>query len=266
MSAPVNEAAFAAQTAAWSAGALIRSRFGGRHDVRTKSSRIDLVTAVDRAAEERIVKILLAHTPGYGILAEESGHRDGDRDARWIIDPLDGTTNFAHGIPHFAVSIALEVEGVVRLGVVHDPIRGETFSALSGQGTRLNGARIKVSNVAELGDALLATGFGPDRRERPEYYLRPFGRVLPECQCIRRAGSAALDLCYVAAGRLDGFWEANLQAWDTAAGRLFVEEAGGLVTSFDGGSHDLFGPETCATNGLVHASLTALLAGGTAPS
>lgn len=257
----MKDAVLAAHTAVWAAGALIRSRFGGRQDVRTKSSSVDLVTAVDRAAEDLIVAILLAQTPGYGVLAEESGTREGKRGARWIIDPLDGTTNFAHGIPHFAVSIALEVSGTVQLGLVHDPIRGETFSATSAGGARLNGAAIGVSSEGALSEALLATGFGPDRRDRPEYYLGPFGRILPRCQCIRRCGSAALDLCYVAAGRLDGFWEANLRPWDTAAGRLIVEEAGGVVSSFAGGPHDLFGPETCATNGRIHSELSALLSG-----
>lgn len=226
--------------------------------VRTKATAVDLVTATDRAAEARILDILAAATPTFGILAEESGARAGDG-GRWIVDPLDGTTNFAHGIPHCAVAIGLELDERLAVGVVHDPLRGETFSAVRGQGARLDGVPIRVSETDELADALLATGFGPDHRERPERYVRPLAALLGRCRCIRRGGSAALDLAYVAAGRLEGFWEANLRAWDTAAGRLLVEEAGGKVSSFTGDPHDLHGDQTCASNGHLHTALVEVL-------
>ena len=179
---------------------------------------------------------------------------------RWIIDPLDGTVNFAHGFPLFCVSIAFEAAGVLEYGVVYDPLREELFEAQRGGGARLNGRGLKVSRVDELGAALLATGFPYDVRQRLPETLARIGGVLGISQGLRRGGSAALDLAYVAAGRLDGFWEENLKPWDTAAGVLLVTEAGGAVSTFTGSSYDLTSPNILASNGLLHQGLVDFLA------
>jgi myo-inositol-1(or 4)-monophosphatase len=247
--------------AAVRAGALVRARFGGRQEVGFKGE-VDLVTAVDREAERLIVDAIRAAFPDHGIQAEESPPQTGASAYRWVIDPLDGTTNFAHGFPHVAVSVALVHDDASAVGVVHDPLREETFVAVRGAGARLNGAAVRVSPTTDIGQALLATGFGADRRRRPGFYLAFLHEALTRAQCVRRAGSAALDLCYVACGRLDGFWEWNLQPWDTAAGRLVVEEAGGLVSDADGSPHRLAGKAIVASNGGVHEALLALLAAG----
>ncbi len=248
-----------ARAAATRAGALLRARYGGRQEVSFKSA-VDLVTAVDRESERLIVDDLTAAFPDHGVVAEESAARPGAGAYRWYVDPLDGTTNFAHAYPQFAVSIALEHAGTLVLGVVHDPLRDETFVAVRGEGARLNDRPISVSEVSALDGALLATGFPYDRREQAGFYLHFVEAALRRAQDVRRGGSAALDLCYVACGRLDGFWEWKLHPWDTAAGRLVVEEGGGRVTDFAGGPHRLAGLETAATNGLLHDELLALLA------
>jgi myo-inositol-1(or 4)-monophosphatase len=173
---------------------------------------------------------------------------------------LDGTTNFAHGYPQVSVSIALERDRELILGLVHDPLRGEYFKALQGEGATLNDQPIKASNVAELDKALLGTGFPYDRRERARYYLGFFEAFMVSCQGVRRTGSAALDLCYVACGRLDGFWELKLHPWDTAAGSVIVREAGGKITNFRGGPFSILGEQTLASNGLIHAEMVRVLA------
>jgi myo-inositol-1(or 4)-monophosphatase len=243
------------------AGALIRARFGGRHAVAFKSAT-DIVTVTDREAELLIVGALRAAFPDHGIVSEESPPVPARSDYRWYVDPLDGTTNFAHGYPHCAVCIALEHAGEIVLGLVHDPLRRETFSAQRGAGAQLNGRAIGVSDVTELGNALAATGFPSDRRERARDYARFLEVALERVRCVRRSGSAALDLCYVACGRLDVYWEWGLAPWDTAAGRLIVEEAGGRVTGFAGESHSLTGFETAASNGHLHDALVEMLAAG----
>jgi len=243
------------------AGALIRARFGGRHAVAFKSPT-DLVTVTDREAELVIVDALRAAFPDHGIVSEESPPVPARSAYRWYVDPLDGTTNFAHGYPHCAVCIALEHEGDIVLGLVHDPLRRETFSAQRGAGAQLNGRAIAVSSVTDLGNALAATGFPSDRRERAAEYASYVRVALERTRCVRRSGSAALDLCYVACGRLDVYWECQLAPWDTAAGRLIVEEAGGRVTRFGGESHELTGNETAASNGHLHPALLEMLAAG----
>jgi len=177
----------------------------------------------------------------------------------WYLDPLDGTTNFAHGFPHFAVSLALERGGKLLLGIVHDPLRNETFCARRGGGASLNGRPIHVSAVTDLEQALLGTGFPYDRREHLDFYLGFLADFMVRAQGVRRVGSAALDLCYVACGRLDGFWEWKLKPWDTAAGALIVAEAGGVVTDFRGAAFDAFGEQTLASNGSLHATMTRIL-------
>jgi myo-inositol-1(or 4)-monophosphatase len=250
-----------AHRAAARAGALLRQRYREPQSISYKSE-VDLVTETDREAEDIVLEVIQGAFPGHAIVAEESPPRGGDTEYRWYVDPLDGTTNFAHGFPHFAVSIALERDGEGILGVVYDPVREETFSAVRGGGARLNGAPVGVSDVSALERALLGTGFPYDRRERADEYLRFWLEAMRCSQGVRRGGSAALDLCYVACGRLDGFWEWKLKPWDTAAGRLIVEEAGGRVTDFSGAPHVLDGDETAASNGRIHEALLGMIAEG----
>jgi myo-inositol-1(or 4)-monophosphatase len=246
------------------AGALIRARYGGHHAVACKAaSGVDIVTRTDRDAEALIVGVLRGAFPDHGIVAEESEPYVGQGHYCWYVDPLDGTTNFAHGYPHCSVSVALEHEGTVILGLVHDPLRREIFAARRGGGAQLNGRAIRVSQVSELSQALLATGFPADRREHARRYVPAVQAALERARCLRRSGSAALDLSYVACGRLDGYWEWRLKPWDVAAGRLLVEEAGGRVSDLTGRSHDLMNGNTAASNSLLHADLVGMLRGGT---
>jgi len=247
-----------AHAAAARAGALLRARYRDRQEVSFKSE-VDLVTAADRDAERLIVDCIRAAFPEHGIVAEESAPFPGSDPHRWYIDPLDGTTNFAHAYPHFAVSIALADGDELLLGLVHDPMRGETFAAVRGGGARLNGTPIAVSDTGRLEHALLGTGFPYDRRQHTAFYLAFLAEGMRRAQGVRRAGSAALDLCYVACGRLDAFWEWKLQPWDTAAGRLIVEEAGGRVTDLTGGALDLDAPSLVATNGHIHSAVLDVL-------
>ncbi len=224
---------------------------------------VDLVTETDRAIERLMVARLASAFPDHLVIAEESSPGQVRRPPRdqyvWYLDPLDGTTNFAHAYPHFAVSLALGFGERVVLAVVGDALRGETFIAREGAGAMLNDVPIGVSAIDALDDALVATGFPYDRRERLSEYLGYFEDMVRCSQGVRRAGSAALDLCYVACGRLDGFWEWKLRPWDTAAGALVVREAGGAVTNFRGGEFDLFGQQTLASNGRIHAAMAQML-------
>src|SRR5215208_6794382 len=246
-----------ALSAAKEAGEVLRKGFGWQHSIRYKGE-VDLVTEVDEQAEQVIREILLGAFPAYGMLAEEGGALVGEEDARWIVDPLDGTTNYAHGLPIFAVSIALERAGEVVVGVVHDPMREETYLAERGGGATLNGERIRVSDTDELIQALIATGFPYDRAEMPEA-LELFGRFAVITRGMRRLGSTALDLCYVAAGRLDGYYERGIWAWAIAAGSVIVEEAGGKLTDYRGGVLNLDGREIVASNGRLHPSIMRLM-------
>jgi myo-inositol-1(or 4)-monophosphatase len=244
-------------SAARGAGELLREGFGRQHSVRYKGE-VDIVTEVDERAERLITEILLAAFPTYGMLAEESGRVVGqEEDIRWVVDPLDGTTNYAHGLPIFAVSIALETSGEVVLGVVHDPMNEETFTAERGKGATLNGEPISVSDTDEPIRALIATGFPYDHAKMPEA-LELFGRFEGLTRGMRRLGATALDLCYVASGRLDGYYERGIWAWDIAAGSLILEEAGGKVTDYRGGKLNLEGREIVASNGALHPAMTNL--------
>ncbi|MFQ5850557.1 MAG: inositol monophosphatase family protein [Candidatus Binatia bacterium] len=244
-----------AEEAAQAAGFLIRESWQQAKQIYYKSS-IDLVTTIDRQAQESIVNILQKRFPEHSILAEEETTIAGIQSSyRWIVDPLDGTTNFAHAYPHFCVSIALEREGEIILGLVYDPLREERFKAVQGKGAFLNGNPIRTSKVAELDKALLATGFPYDRRERAAFYLAYLKAFMTSSQGIRRNGSAALDLCYVACGRLDGFWEFGLHPWDSAAGSLMVREAGGKLTDLSGNTFAIWGGETLGSNGLIHREM-----------
>lgn len=230
----------------------------------THKGAIDLVTETDHAVEALITQRLAAACPDHLIVGEEASAARGvarppaDRYA-WYVDPLDGTTNFAHGHPHFAVSMALARGAELLVGVVVDVMRNETFTARRGGGATCNGAPLRVSAVPALDAALLGTGTPYDRRERADLYLGVIRAFMLRCHGIRRAGSAALDLCWVAAGRLDGYWEWKLGPWDMAAGVLIVQEAGGRVTDFAGAPHDLFGTETLASNASIHAEMIAVL-------
>lgn len=246
----------AALAAARRAGDLLRDGFGSRLRVRYKGE-VDLVTETDEVAEGVIREVLLGAYPSYGMLGEEGGETAGEEDARWIVDPLDGTTNYAHGLPMFAVSIALEKAGEVVLGVVHDPIADETFVAERGRGARLNDESISVSETDRLVRALVVTGFPYDRDEVPAA-VDLFGRFSVRAQGMRRLGSAALDLCYVAAGRLDAYYERGIHAWDVAAACLILEEAGGTVSDYKGRTFDLEGGELVASNGPLHPALVEL--------
>lgn len=244
-----------ASEAAMVAGTLIREHWQRPKTIDYKGP-IDLVTSVDRESERRIVEVLRNHFPNHSILAEEETDWVGAADnPRWIIDPLDGTTNFAHSYPQFSVSIALECNDEVILGLVYDPLRDECFKALRGEGATLNGAPIRVSDVKELDKALLATGFPYDQRDEADFYLSFFKAFMTRSQGIRRNGSAALDLCYVACGRIDGFWEMKLRPWDTAAGALIVEEAGGRLSDLAGNKFSIRGKETLASNDAIHDEL-----------
>ena len=235
------------------AGAIQQAAFGGAIDIRKKGT-IDLVTEVDMAAERMIRALVAERHPGHDVLAEELGGPPGGGQSRycWIVDPLDGTTNFAHGLPLFCCTVALEIDGRLAVGAVYDPTRDELFTAERGRGAFLNGTRLHVSRASRLIDALLVTGFPYTVQERMPELLGLFGAFLSEARAVRRLGSAALDICYVAAGRMDGFWEQGLNPWDIAAGVLLVEEAGGRVTSLDGGAFDLRAGRIVASNGLVH--------------
>jgi myo-inositol-1(or 4)-monophosphatase len=241
------------------AGAIQRERWRTRLRISTKSTATDLVTEVDHACERLVVEALRRERPGDAIVAEEgSGADRPDARFRWIVDPLDGTVNFAHGYPRFCVSIGVEREGERHAGVVYDPILDELFHAVRGAGAFVNGERIHVSEERELGRSLLATGFAYDPRGR-EQNLVHFGAFMNRTRGLRRDGSAALDLSYVACGRLDGFWELHLHPWDVAAGFLLVEEAGGRVSNLAGKPPSRSGAETVASNGRIHDAMLEVL-------
>ena len=247
----------AALSAAKEAGEVLRKGFSAEHTI-TYKGEVDLVTEVDEEAERVIREELLGTFPSHGMLAEEGGELAGEKDVRWIVDPLDGTTNYAHRLPIFCVSVALERSDEVVLGVVHDPMHEETFVAERGRGATLNGLPIKVSDTDELIRALIATGFPYDRAEMPEA-LELFGRFAATTRGMRRLGSAALDLCYVASGRIDGYYERGIWPWDLAAGSVILEEAGGKLTDYRGGVLDLEGREIVASNGRLHPSIIRLM-------
>ena len=242
------------------AGAIQLRRYETDLQVDTKSASIDLVTEVDRECEAKLVESIGRARPEDAILAEEGSGRDWENASwRWIIDPLDGTTNYAHGYPRFCVSIGVENLGVRVAGVVYDPLLDELFRASRGGGAFLNDRRLHVSAETQIERALLATGFSYDVRKSRNDNVAEFGRFIKAARAVRRDGSAALDLCYVAAGRLDGYWEFKLHAWDVAAGILMVEEAGGRCSDCRGGPPLRSGLETVASNGEVHDAMLELL-------
>ena len=257
-----------AEAVAREAGALLKEHFGRAQDVGFKG-RIDLVTEMDRRSEDLILRRLRAAFPGDGIRAEEGGGGDAERDRVWIVDPLDGTTNYAHEYPVFSVSIALALEGRPVVGAVYNPLLDDMYSARRGGGALLNGRRRQVTEASDLERSFLATGFSYDvtATDPERNNLGPFGRFLVRAQAVRRAGSAALAIAKVGVGRTDGFWEGGLHAWDMAAAMVVVEEGGGRVTDYVGGVPDLDGRQLVATNGAIHEAMLGILAmrGDTTP-
>ncbi|HHY47245.1 MAG TPA: inositol monophosphatase [Firmicutes bacterium] len=253
--------------AAREAGAILKDRLDRIHSIEFKGER-DLVTEADRLSEKCIRRIIMSKYPQDAILSEETATREeigtfaGQRGRLWIVDPLDGTTNFAHGLRLFAVSIALMVDGDLVVGVVLDPSSGEVVSSEAGHGAYLGERRIRVSGTARLEDGLLATGFPYNLSRTRDNNLDHFVNLSFRCQAVRRLGSASLALTYVALGRLDGYWELGLSPWDVAAGSLIVTEAGGSVSDFRGGIFNPFGRQVVATNGLIHEEVLGALAEG----
>lgn len=247
-----------ATRAAYKAGAVLREYQGNLTHIQKKGD-IDLVTEADTASEKLIIETIQADFPDHGILAEESGDYSTDSTYQWIIDPLDGTTNYAHGLHLFSISIALAKDGKIEMGLVLNPATGELFTAAKGMGATLNGEPIQVSRTPKLQESLLVTGFPYNLKEILPSLMDRFARCLSRCQGVRRLGSAAIDLCWVACGRFDGFWEQNLHPWDTAAGLMIVKEAGGMVTDFTDVPFHVDMKEILATNGHIHQEMLPLL-------
>jgi myo-inositol-1(or 4)-monophosphatase len=245
--------------AARAAGRLLRDELAGVRRIAFKGAPTNLVTEMDQRAEAEILGRLRGAFPDDAILSEEIGAATGRSGRRWIVDPLDGTTNYAHGLPIFGVSIALQSEGRIALGVVYDPSREELFVGERGRGATLNDAAIRVSPTATLDESLLVTGFPYDIRETRDTNLPEYAAFSVRTRAVRRLGSAVLDLAYVACGRFDAFWELQLGAWDVAAGSLLVEEAGGIITGIDGRPLDVDAPTLVASNGLVHQAVLDVL-------
>jgi myo-inositol-1(or 4)-monophosphatase len=247
-----------ARAAAIRAGTILREHINGSRQISYKGA-INLVTEMDRISERTVVETIFDAFPYHGILAEEEAQIENNSGFLWIIDPLDGTTNYAHGYPSFSVSIGLECSGDVIVGVVYDPMRDELFSAVRGQGAFLNGNPIVVSKNDILIRSLLATGFPYDRAVSKENNLNYFNALIMASQEIRRSGSASLDMCAVATGRLDGYWELKLHPWDVAAGSLIVHEAGGIVSDFTGTQFNIHDKEIIASNGIIHGLMRDIL-------
>ncbi len=240
-------------------GGVVLKRYASRAKLIRFKGEINLVTVADRLSQRAIVRSLQKIFPGDSILCEEKCTKDHDSDRRWIIDPLDGTTNYAHNLPIYSISIALEIEDRIVLGLVYNPNLNETFWAVRSHGAFLNSKPIRVSRIRTLSRSLLATGFPYDIRVSRNNNIAHFGNFAVRAQAIRRGGSAALDLCYLACGRFDGFWELKLGPWDTAAGSLIAEEAGACVTDFRGRPFNIFKKEILATNRLIHRAMLKVL-------
>lgn len=251
-----------AVAAAREAGALLRQNFGQPLQTSSKQTTIDLVTEMDQAADELLTDRLRAAFPDYGFLTEESPAIVGSEDTRWVIDPIDGTTNYAHAYPFFAISIALEREGQTVLGVVYDPIADELFVAERNQGAELNGRPIRVSPAADLAESLLASGFPYNAWTTENDNTAQWRQFLKQARSVRCDGAAALDLCYVACGRVDGYWEPGLEPWDVAAGALIVSEAGGRVTDYQGDNDFIARKEIVAANPHLHPQMLNVLSDG----
>ncbi len=249
----------AVKKTAVTAGKMIKRHLGRVRRIEYKGA-INIVTDVDKKAEALIIKELKKSFPDYGVLAEESPEQKRGS-AKWIIDPLDGTTNFAHGFPFFAVSIGLEKEGRVVLGAVYDPLREELFYARRGKGAFLNKKKIGVSTVKKIAKSFLATGFSYTFKDKKNNNINNFANFMQASLAVRRAGAASLDLCYVACGRFDGFWELDLFPWDMAAAAVIIEEAGGKLSDFRGRKFSLYNNNILASNGYIHSRMVKILKG-----
>ena len=246
--------------AAKEAGKFLKFNLGKVKEIKRKiGQETNLVTEIDRQSEQLIIGIIKRHFPQHSHLAEESGAGEKTSEYRWIIDPLDGTTNYTHHFPCFAVSIALEKSGEIILGVVYDPNLDELFTAEKGKGASVNGKPLSASKTDALIRSLLVTGFPYNIKDNPDHAIEHFINFLKEAQAVRRMGSAAIDLAYVAAGRMDGFWEVSLNPWDAAAAVLLVTEAGGKVTDFLGNRHSIYGKPILASNGIIHEEMIRVL-------
>ncbi len=241
------------------AGEIIREGFGTNFSVEYKTNLSDYVTAVDKKSEAAIIEFIKKEFPTHAVLAEESGEHKSTSDYLWVIDPLDGTSNFAHGLPIFAVSIGLQKNGETICGVVYDVMRDEIYSSEKGSGSFRNGQKLQVSTNDDLRKSMLVTGFPYDIQDNPDFAIERFSAFLKTSSAVRRLGSAAIDMCYVAAGVFDGFWEVHLHPWDICAGKLIVEEAGGVVTNFTGEVIDIYSKQILATNGKVQKRMVEVL-------
>ncbi len=259
MSTSLDTIMLVAKEAANNAASHLMQGFRGSLNIRTKDGRHDLVTEYDTQAEKIIIDSIFKFFPSHNILGEEGGSIDNGSDYTWIIDPLDGTVNFAHGVPAFSVSIGVQRKGQLIAGVVHHPPMNDVFYAQKGSGAFRNGNTIAVSGTDNLHEALVVTGFPYNAYENPEKCVDTFADVIKAGVSVRRLGSAALDLCYVAAGHFDAFWEVRLNAWDVAAGKLILQEAGGSITNYEQGEHLLERGTLLATNGLIHEQMSKIL-------
>lgn len=245
--------------AADEAGKILLENFNKDFIIESKDTISNLVTEIDKKSESKIIDIIKNNFPDDSILSEEIGSIDAASNCKWIIDPIDGTINYAHGIPLSCISIGIEKNGEIIMGLVYNPMSGEKFFAEKGKGAYLNGNKISVTKENNLRKALLVTGFPYDSSRNPNKPVDVFGRFVMLDIPIRRLGSAALDLCWTACGRFDGFWEYNLNPWDTAAGYLILKEAGGLVTDFQGKEYSVYNKEILATNGLLHEDILKII-------
>jgi len=256
-----------AQDAALEAGTFLQESVGKVNTVEMKMGEVrNLVSDIDRGSEERIIRRIRQNYPHHAVLAEESGGSRREEEFRWIIDPLDGTTNFLHGLPIFSVTVGVEQKGEIVAGVIYNPNMDELFVTEKGSGAFLNGNRIAVSTSTELINSLVVTGFPYNIAENPDHAVDHFVNFLYEARGVRRLGSAAIDLAYVAMGRFDGFWEVSLQPWDMAAGVLLVHEAGGRTSDFSGGQTSIYRKQIVASNGLVHDDMIRVLARARTPA
>ncbi|MFH0990630.1 MAG: inositol monophosphatase family protein [bacterium] len=249
--------------AALEAGRFLKENVGRIKQIERKHGQeTNLVTEIDRKAEEIIITMIKQSYPDHDFLGEESGSHQAPSEYRWVIDPLDGTTNYTHGFHIYCVSIGLEVRGEIVLGAIYDPTLNELFSAERGKGAFLNGKSIHVSGVSSLIDSMLVTGFPYIIKQNPDHAIEHFNNFLMEAQALRRLGSAAIDMCYVASGKFEGFWEVALNPWDMAAGMVIIEEAGGKITDFHGNPTTIYSKQILASNGIVHNQLMAVLKKG----
>lgn len=240
-------------------GSMIKEDFGTNFSIEFKTNASNIVTEVDKKAEKKIMDFIRKNYPGHSIIAEESGEHKSDSDYQWVVDPIDGTTNFAHGLPIFSVSIGVRKNEEIIYGVVYDIMRDVVYSAEKGSGAFYNGKKLKASPESNLAESLLVTGFPYDIKTNPHKSIEKFNAFLLNSRAVRRLGSAAIDLCYVAQGIFEGFWEVHLQPWDMCAGILLVEEAGGKVTNFNDEPINIFSKQILATNGKVHNDMLDIL-------